>query len=132
MSVLKKVFLVTIFIISISFSFCYAIDENQLTLDTNQTSTTQMEDNTISEEGTTSQAENTIGITASDNTAESTTSSSESFSSIDSDTQASTTVSSVSTVSKTSTITNILNIALLVVGVLLIFLAIAILIRLNS
>ena len=130
MSVLKKVFLVTIIIVCISFGSCYAIDENQLTSNTNLT-TTQSDNRTMPEE-LTPQIENSIDTNPSIDLTEETTSSLESSSFSDSDSQASTTVSSVSSVSKTSTITNILNIALLVVGVLLIFLAIAILIRLNS
>ena len=101
MSVLKRIFLVTISIICISFSFCYAIDENQLSTGTTQSSNTSSLDSTMS--------------INSNNTS-----------------QNSTKVSNVSSSSNSSTFSNILNIALIVVGLLLIFLAIAILIKLNS
>ena len=132
MTVIKKVFLLTILIMFFSFSFCYAIDENQLTSSMDSTiTTTQPQVDSIPEE-ITSQTENAIDTTSPDSSFEESTSSLDSLSSSDSDSQASTSVSSVSPVSKTSTMTNILNIALIVVGILLIFLAIAILIRLNS
>lgn len=128
MTVLKKVFLLTIIITFFSFSFCYAIDENQLTSNMNSSITaTQSEEESISEEAT-SQTEDTNVTTST----ETSISSQDLLSSSNYETQPSTTVSSVSSGTKTSTITNILNIALLVVGVLLIFLAIAILIRLHS
>ena len=147
MTVLKRIFLVTILIICISFSFCYAIDENQLSQNSNQPSVTTGNSQTQVEEndqsvGTNSQvvgndqsvdsgtqADDT-NITTNDNTSVQETTNSLSTSNQES--QSSTTVSNVSSNAKTSTVTNILNIALLVVGVLLIFLAIAILIRLNS
>lgn len=47
MSVLKRIFLVTLFIICISFSFCFAIDESQLTSNTSQSTTTNI-DNAMS------------------------------------------------------------------------------------
>ena len=128
MSVLKKVFLVTIFIISISFSFCYAIDENQLSTNPSA-NTSNMLDNVMS-------INTEENLTNSTNTYEeetpSTISTSASIPETTSSESQSTTISNVSSSSKTSTISNIINIALIVVGVLLIFLAIAILIRLNS
>ena len=147
MAVLKRIFLVTVFIICISFSFCYAIDENQLLQNSNQPMTTtnnsqtQVEGNTQSGEtnqqieGNTQSSEantpvDNVNVATNDNTSVQETSSSVSPSTQES--TSSTTVSNVSSNSNTSTVTNILNIALLVVGVLLVFLAIAILIKLNS
>ena len=151
MSVFKKVFMITIFVLSISYSLCYAIDENQLNADANTITTqsntvpTPNTDNTLDIEtimqtnnsvenqlDTNQSTENGNTVTSSASTSISDYNSSNSISTSDSDSEASTIVSSVSSASKTSTITNILNIGLLVVGVLLIFLAIAILIRLNS
>ena len=128
MSVLKRTFLVTIFIICISFSFCFAIDENQLSSGSAQPVVTNSIDDVMSintgntnlETANTSETSSTSTVSANPSVSKS------------SDTQSSTTVSSVSTGSKSSTISDILNIALIVVGVLLIFLAIAILIRLKS
>ena len=48
MSVLKRIFLVTLFIICISFSFCFAIDESQLTSNTSQSTTKTNIDNAMS------------------------------------------------------------------------------------
>lgn len=48
MSVLKKVFWITLFIICISFSYCFAIDENQLNSTTSQQTTTTNIDNAMS------------------------------------------------------------------------------------
>lgn len=131
MSILKKIFGVTIFIICISLSSCYAIDENQLSSNQYPTSESQAqtEGSIQSYETNTAQTDNTnvennANTSVQETTSTLPTSSSESHSS--------TTVGNVSSSSKTSTITNILNIALLVVGLLLIFLAIAILIRLNT
>ncbi len=140
MSVLKRIFLVTLFIICISFSFCYAIDENQLTsgsTNSEQTIDNTMSINTENTIGTTENTVNTVENNLSTGTIQSSyenTSATSSRSSVQSstDNQDSTRVSNVSSASNKSTIANILNIALLVVGVLLIFLAIAILIRLNS
>ena len=140
MTVLKKVFLVTIMVICGSFSFCYAIDENQLSSGTPQQPTNSYSQTTIGENiqipDTNTQTENNIENTVNENTLPE---EAQNQSIIDTSTgtsisepQTSTTVSNVSSESKTSTFTNILNIALLVVGVLLVFLAIAILIKLNS
>ena len=131
MAVLKRVFLVTIFIIFISFSYCYAIDENQLSADSFPPidSQTQPEGNNQSVENNEQLVDNTDGENNTNTSVQETTSS---VSTSRAESQSSTTVGNVSSSSKTSTITNILNIALLVVGLLLIFLAIAILIRLNS
>ena len=133
MSVIKRIFLVTIFIICISFSFCYAIDENQLSsgsANSNQSLDSAM---SINNENTISTTENNLSAGNTHSTYESTSATPSTVStSASTDNQSSTRVSSVSAASNNSTITNILNIALLVVGVLLIFLAIAILIRLNS
>ena len=144
MAILKRIFLVTIITICISFSFCYAIDENQLSSGTTQQSTSSIDTvmsintdgNTISNQNNNSEIQN--GITASsinetsnvNSNSSIETSSASNYST--SETKPSTTVSNVSSTSNSSTISNILNIALIVVGLLLIFLAIAILIRLNS
>ena len=146
MSVFKKVFLVTIFIICISFSFCYAIDENQLSSGNSQQTTDGSQQLTDGSQQTTgestqtpgenAQVENNIGDSINENTLPEETQNQDSMTTstgtIASESQSSTTVSNVSSESKSSTFSNILNIALLVVGVLLVFLAIAILIKLNS
>ena len=135
MTVLKRIFLVTILIICISFSFCYAIDENQLSQNSNQPSTTTgnsqtlVEENNQSYETNNAQTDNTYGESSENTSVQETTNNA---STSRTENQSSTIVSNVSSSSKTSTVTNILNIALLVVGILLIFLAIAILIRLNT
>ena len=128
MSVLKRTVLVTIFIICISFSFCFAIDENQLSSSSAQPTVTNNIDDVMSiNTGNTNLETTNTNEVSSTSTVSSTPSVSTSA-----DTQRSTTVSSVTAGSNSSTISDILNIALIVVGVLLIFLAIAILIRLNS
>ena len=128
MSILKRTFLVTIFIICISFSFCFAIDENQLSSGSAQPAVTNSIDDVMSiNTGNTNLETTNTNEVSSTSTVSSTPSVSTSA-----DTQRSTTVSSVTAGSNSSTISDILNIALIVVGVLLIFLAIAILIRLNS
>lgn len=141
MSVLKKVFLITICVMCFSISFCYAIDENQLTTSIDSAMSINTEENTSTAEKSSNIEENTSTTGNSSNIKNSVKSakSENSLASSSLDTtsatienQGTTTVSNVSSVSSKSTITNILNIALLVVGVLLIFLAIAILIRLNS
>lgn len=146
MSVIKRIFLVTIFIICISFSFCYAIDENQLSsgsansnqsldsaMSINNENTISTTENNLSAGNTQSTYENSSSAGNTQSTYENTSATPSTVStSASTDNQSSTRVSSVSAASNKSTITNILNIALLVVGVLLIFLAIAILIRLNS
>ena len=140
MAVLKKVFLVTIMIICVSFSFCYAIDENQLSSGNSQQTTDGSQQTTTGENtqtpGENAQAENNIGDSVNENTLPEETQNQDSMTTSTgttaSESQSSTTVSNVSSESKSSTFSNILNIALLVVGVLLVFLAIAILIKLNS
>lgn len=143
MSVLKRIFLVTIFIICISFSLCYAIDENQLSTNSSTISTTPstsgnstiddaMSINTEQNEINSGNTNSGMSITSTTTSTSAPTSTSASTSTSTSDSQTSTRVSSISNNSNKSTISDILNIALIVVGVLLIFLAIAILIRLNS
>ena len=131
MSVFKRIIFITIFVICISFSFCYAIDENQLSSDSFPPldSQTQPEGNNQSAENTEQTTDNTDDETDTNTSVQETTNP---VSTSRSESQSSTTVGNVSSGAKTSTVTNILNIALLVVGLLLVFLAIAILIRLNS
>ena len=152
-AILKKVFLVTFMIICVSFSFCYAIDENQLSSGNSQQTTDGSQQLTDGSQQTTdgsqqttgestqtpgenAQVENNIGGSTNDSTlseeSQNQNSMATSTGATTSESQSSTTVSNVSSESKSSTFSNILNIALLVVGVLLVFLAIAILIKLNS
>ncbi len=133
MSILKKIFLVAFSIICISFSLCYAIDENQLTTNNpnpvvatpnqNPTSNTSVTTNIVDNTTTTnSTMQNEPATVDANNYTENPSTTV---------TREATTVSSVSTGSNKSTVTNILNIALIVVGFLLILLAVAILIRLK-
>lgn len=114
MSKLTKIILIFVLAISFTLSYCYGIDLNltENSTKTNSTATNSNPTNNTSNSNTitsNSSAANTISNTSS-------------------------TVSSISNVStsNTSTITNLINIALIVIGVLLIFFAIAILIRLSS
>ena len=135
MSVFKKILLVAISLICISFSMCFAIDENQLTQNNsnsvvatpNQSATDNTNTSTNIIDNTTTPNDSMQNIPSIVGTTEST----ENTSTTSTREQASTTVSSVSSGSNNSTITNILNIALIVVGVLLILFAIAIIIRLH-
>ena len=123
MSILKRIFLIAIFIICISLSFCYAIDENQLSSNQYPTSESQVqtEGSNQSYETNTAQTSDTNVENNTDTSIQETTNTTPTSRS---ENQSSTTVGNVSSNSKTSTITNILNIALLVVGLLLVFLAI--------
>ena len=133
MSVFKKIIFITIFILFISISYCYAIDENQLSSNQypNTDSQTQTEGNNQSSI-TNGQTTDNANVENNINTSVQETTNTNTITASRTENQSSTTVGNVSSNSKTSTITNILNIALLVVGLLLIFLAIAILIRLNA
>ena len=133
MSVFKKIFFITIFILFISISYCYAIDENQLSSNQYPTSDSQTQTEGNNQSSITNgQTTDNANVENNINTSVQETTNTNTITASRTENQSSTTVGNVSSNSKTSTITNILNIALLVVGLLLIFLAIAILIRLNA
>lgn len=133
MSVFKKIIFITIFILFISISYCYAIDENQLSSNQYPTSDSQTQTEGNNQSSITNgQTTDNANVENNINTSVQETTNTNTITASRTENQSSTTVGNVSSNSKTSTITNILNIALLVVGLLLIFLAIAILIRLNA
>ena len=133
MSVFKKIIFITIFILFISISYCYAIDENQLSSNQYPTSDSQTQTEGNNQSSITNgQTTDNANVENNINTSVQETTNTNTITASRTENQSSTTVGNVSSNSKTSTITNILNIALLVVGLLLIFLAIAILIRLNT
>lgn len=133
MSNLRKIFLLTILIIVISFSSCFAIDENQFLSNTDASVDSTATQTTSENYGDNSQVENVGQVDATTTDSDTSTVSSNPISSSSTvEDQQSTTVSSVSSVRQnSSTISNILNIALIVIGILLILLAIAILLRLH-
>ena len=134
---LKRVFLLTIFVFVIAVGRCYAIDESQFNVNNTQTNPMQ----NTSEASNVPAATNDIGneqasaeensnqVAQQENSAEPTVS--EQAESLPENESA--TVSSITPAQQSgnSTVANILNIALIVIGVLLIFLAIAILLRLH-
>ena len=132
MSIFKKIFLVAFSLICISFSMCYAIDENQLTQNSSNPVVATPNQSTTGNTNSTNAVDNTNAVDSFTQTVTSAAEPTTDNTSVSSTREhASTTVSSVSAGSNKSTVTNILNIALIVVGVLLILLAIAIIIRLH-
>ena len=135
MSKLTKIILFFIIAIIFSFNYCYGIDLN-LTESTTTGNSAQSGTQATTDQPTTSSNTQTP---ASTNTAtNSTITNTNSTSNVSGNsTKQNTSTSTVSSVqsnqnSSSSTITNLINIALIVIGVLLIFFAIAILIRLSN
>ena len=124
MSIVRKISIILIFALFISYSICYAIDENQFGAIT-ESPDNSVENVSISTFENTTEDSNFSTEESSFDATEST------YSNQSSETPVSATVSSVSSSTNASTISNIINIALIVVGILLILLAIAILIRLQ-
>ena len=127
MSKLTKFILFFTMLIVFSFNYCYGIDLNL-------TENSTVADNTSNTQTSASQDATNTNQAVNASTNGTNTNSQNLFETSKQNLSTSSTVSSVSTNqnSSTSTITNLINIALIVIGVLLIFFAIAILIRLSK
>ena len=136
MSKVIKIILMFILMLILSASSCFAIDESELYPNTIANSVS--EKNSVNEtlnntsENTSTNTNNTNEDNSIQQNITEETNSQLVVTPTPYEDDSSTTISGVSSISDGSTFTSILNIALIVVGVLLIFLAIAILIRLKS
>ena len=121
MSKLSKVLVILCIVFCCFYSSCYGVDLNLTDANSSNSATTTSNTNNLPE---TNNSSNLANTQINNN----------SISNSNNNENISTTVSGVNSVSNSnsSIVSNILNIALIVVGVLLIFLAIAILIRLKK
>ena len=138
MSKIIKILFLFIIMVLIAVNICFAIDESELysnnanSVSSNTTNTVNnVSENVVSDETNNQISENNV-VTEQDQSDPVETTNIKSVTPVSDEDYSSTTVSGVSSMSDGSTFATILDIALIVIGILLILLAIAILIRLKS